>query len=175
MAATKLAYTTRTRRDGTGRINTRLITENWDEVPRVAASIRHGMVSAALIMRKLAAYPRQNQIARALHVMGRLEKTLFILELLLDPQLRRRDGRGLNDRRPDGQTLDEVEVCHRFSHSDAGADAREASRRPRDQPTSTTSKPTSSPTGRCSQAATAMIAAPASRTAIMAGVMWRLI
>ncbi len=48
-------------------------------------------------MRKLAAYPRQNQIARALHEMGQLEKTVFILELLLDPQLRRRQGRGLND------------------------------------------------------------------------------
>jgi TnpA family transposase len=40
----------------TDRINTRVITENWDEVLRVAASIRHGTVSAALIMRKLAAY-----------------------------------------------------------------------------------------------------------------------
>jgi TnpA family transposase len=50
----------------TDRINTRVITENWDEVLRVAASIRHGTVSAALMMRKLAAYPRQNQIARGL-------------------------------------------------------------------------------------------------------------
>lgn len=171
MAATKLAYTTRwhgphqhppdhaeLRRGPAGRG----VHPPWDGLGR-AHHAQAGRI------------PRQNQIARALHVMGRLEKTLFILELLLDPQLRRRDGRGLNDRRPDGQTLDEVEVCHRFSHSDAGADAREASRRPRDQPTSTTSKPTSSPTGRCSQAATAMIAAPASRTAIMAGVMWRLI
>jgi TnpA family transposase len=81
----------------TDRINTRVITENWDEVLRVAASIRHGAVSAALIMRKLAAYPRQNQIARALNEIGQLEKTIFILELLLDPQLRRRQERGLND------------------------------------------------------------------------------
>jgi TnpA family transposase len=44
----------------TDRINTRLIEDNWDEVLRLAASIRHGTVSAALIMRKLAAYPRQN-------------------------------------------------------------------------------------------------------------------
>ena len=48
-------------------------------------------------MRKLAAYPRQNQIARALNEIGQLEKTVFILELLLDPQLRRRQERGLND------------------------------------------------------------------------------
>jgi len=63
----------------------------------MAASIRHGTVSAALIMRKLAAYPRQNQIARALNEIGQLEKTIFILELLLDPQLRHRQERGLND------------------------------------------------------------------------------
>jgi TnpA family transposase len=81
----------------TDRINTRLIEDNWDEVLRLAASIRHGTVSAALIMRKLAAYPRQNQIARALNEIGQLEKTIFILELLLDPQLRRRQERGLND------------------------------------------------------------------------------
>ena len=65
----------------TDRINTRLIEDNWDEVLRLAASIRHGTVSAALIMRKLAAYPRQNQIARALNEIGQLEKTVLILEL----------------------------------------------------------------------------------------------
>jgi TnpA family transposase len=54
----------------TDRINTRLIVDNWDEVLRLAASIRHGTVSAALIMRKLAAYPRQNQVARALNEIG---------------------------------------------------------------------------------------------------------
>jgi TnpA family transposase len=63
----------------------------------VAASVRHGTVTAALLMRKLAAYPRQNQTARALHDIGQLEKTAFILELLLDPRLRRRQRQGLND------------------------------------------------------------------------------
>lgn len=79
-----------------GRVNVRVITANWDEVQRVAASIRHGSVSAALIMRKLAAYPRQNQVAHALHEVGQIEKTAFILELLRDEQLRRRVQRGLN-------------------------------------------------------------------------------
>jgi len=65
-----------------GRAHVRLITANWDEVQRVAASIRHGTVSAALIMRKLAAYPRQNQVARALHEVGQIEKTAFILARL---------------------------------------------------------------------------------------------
>jgi len=79
-----------------GRVNVRVITANWDEVQRVAASIRHGTVSAALIMRKLAAYPRQNQVAHALHEVGQIEKTAFILELLRDEQLRWRVQRGLN-------------------------------------------------------------------------------
>jgi TnpA family transposase len=82
-----------------GRANQRLIAENWDEVLRVAASIRHGTVSAALIMRKLAAYPRQNQIARALNEIGQLEKTVFILEFLQDPKLRRRGSAGTERRR----------------------------------------------------------------------------
>ena len=55
----------------------------------MAGSIRYGTVSAALLRRKLAACPRQNQIARALHDLGLLEKTVFILTLLLDPQPRR--------------------------------------------------------------------------------------
>lgn len=79
-----------------GRINTRLVRETWDDVLRVAASIRHGTVSAALLMRKLAAYPRQNRIARALNEIGQLEKTIFILEYLGDPALRKRVQRGLN-------------------------------------------------------------------------------
>ena len=48
-------------------------------------------------MRKLAAYQRQNQVSRALEQIRQLEKTVFILELLLDPELRRRQERGLND------------------------------------------------------------------------------
>ena len=79
-----------------GRINTRLVRETWDDMLRVAASSRHGTVSAALLMRKLAAYPRQNQIARALNEIGQLEKTIFILEYLGDPSLRKRVQRGLN-------------------------------------------------------------------------------
>jgi len=80
-----------------GRSNTRLIARNWDDVLRVAASIRHGTVSAALLMRKLAAYPRQNQIAHALAEIGQIEKTVFILEYLLDPKLRQRVQRSLNN------------------------------------------------------------------------------
>jgi hypothetical protein len=63
---------------------------------RVASSIRHGTVSATLLMRKLAAYPRQNQVARALNEMGKLKRTVFLLEFFRDESLRRRILIGLN-------------------------------------------------------------------------------
>jgi len=63
-----------------GRINVALIRAHWSEILRVAASIRTGTVTASLILRQLASYPRQNGLAAALRELGRLERTLFTLE-----------------------------------------------------------------------------------------------
>jgi TnpA family transposase len=79
-----------------GSVNRKLIVDQWDEMRRVASSIRHGTVSASLLMRKLAAYPRQNQVARALTELGKLERTAFLLEYFRDSALRRRILIGLN-------------------------------------------------------------------------------
>jgi len=79
-----------------GKVNRKLIVEQWDEMRRVASSIRHGTVSASLLMRKLAAYPRQNQVARVLTELGKLERTAFLLEYFRDESLRRRILIGLN-------------------------------------------------------------------------------
>ena len=46
-----------------GRINVALIRAHWSEILRVAASIRTGTVTASLILRQLASYPRQNGLA----------------------------------------------------------------------------------------------------------------
>jgi TnpA family transposase len=62
----------------------------------LVAAFRHGTVSASLLMRKLAAYPRQNQVARALTEMGKLERTAFLLEYFRDESFRRRILIGLN-------------------------------------------------------------------------------
>ncbi len=40
-------------------------------------------------MVQLAAYPRQNGVATALREFGRMERTLFTLDWLEDPQLQR--------------------------------------------------------------------------------------
>jgi Tn3 transposase DDE domain len=70
------------------------------EVIRLAASIKQGTVTASLILRKLAAYPRQNSLALALRELGRIERTLFTLEWLRDPALRRRVNTELNKGEP---------------------------------------------------------------------------
>ena len=79
-----------------GPVNSRAIEENWDETLRLAASIRAGTVSASVMLRKLAGFPRQNPIARALREVGRIERTLFMLDWFDDPDQRRRTGSILN-------------------------------------------------------------------------------
>ena len=71
-----------------------LIRAHWSEILRVVASILTGTVTASLIMRQLASYPRQNGVAAALR--ERLERTLFTLEWITDPELRRTAGQELN-------------------------------------------------------------------------------
>jgi TnpA family transposase len=49
-----------------------------------------------LILGKLGSYPRHNSLALALREIGRMERTLFMLEWLSDPAVRRRVTAGLN-------------------------------------------------------------------------------
>lgn len=72
------------------------ILSHWEEVTRLAASIVHGTATASLLLRKLGSYPRQNGLAVALREVGRIERTLFILQWLQDSGLRRRVQVGLN-------------------------------------------------------------------------------
>ena len=79
-----------------GRINMELIRAHWAEILRIVASIRAGTVAPSVIMRQLASYPRQNGVAAALRELGRLERTLFTLDWVEDPELRRETGQELN-------------------------------------------------------------------------------
>lgn len=79
-----------------GEVDKELVRRNWDAQGRLAASIRHGRVSASLSMRKLAAYPRQNELAEAFNEVGKLERTVFVLNYWLGPALQQRVRRGLN-------------------------------------------------------------------------------
>ena len=73
-----------------GTINVKHIRTHWDEIPRLATSIRQGTVTASLMLRKLGSYPRQNRLAVALRELGRIERSLFTLNRLQNVELRRR-------------------------------------------------------------------------------------
>lgn len=73
-----------------------LIERNWDDLLRLAGSIRDGKVSSSLVVAKLAAYPQHSELALALRELGRIERTLFTLDWLQKPELRRRAQTGLN-------------------------------------------------------------------------------
>lgn len=78
------------------RIKVDVIREHWDEVLRLVASLKAGHVAPSTMLRKLAAYERQNQIDLALQEIGRIERTFFMLDWLESPELRRRCQAGLN-------------------------------------------------------------------------------
>ncbi len=80
----------------TGRINTKIIHENFEDVLRLAHSIGEGKVTASLIMGKIGSYARQNALATTLREIGRIEKTIFILDYISNENLRRQIQRGLN-------------------------------------------------------------------------------
>ena len=78
------------------RVRVDVIREHWDEVLRLVASLKAGHVAPSVMLRKLAAYERQNQIDIALQEIGKIERTLFMLDWLENPSLRRRCQAGLN-------------------------------------------------------------------------------
>jgi TnpA family transposase len=65
-------------------------------VLRLVASLKAGHVAPSVMLRKLTAYERQNQIDIALQEIGKIERTLFMLDWLENPSLRRRCQAGLN-------------------------------------------------------------------------------
>ena len=79
-----------------GTLDTDHLRANWDEALRLAVSVGAGHVAASDVLRRLAAYPRQNGLAVTLREIGRLERTLFTLDWLRSSELRRRANAGLN-------------------------------------------------------------------------------
>jgi TnpA family transposase len=78
------------------RVKTDVINAHWDEIVRLVSSLKAGTVQPSVMLRKLAAYERQNQLDLALQEIGRVERTLFMLDWLESPALRQRCQAGLN-------------------------------------------------------------------------------
>jgi TnpA family transposase len=72
------------------RIKTELIRENWDELLRVAGSLKLGTVTASEFVRTLQAGSRTSTIAAAIAQVGRIAKSLSLLSYVDDEAHRRR-------------------------------------------------------------------------------------
>lgn len=77
-------------------INTALILEHWDDLLRLAASITTRTVAPSTILKRLSASLKSSDLAKALRELGRIERTLFMVEWYSSPALRRRCQAGLN-------------------------------------------------------------------------------
>ncbi len=80
----------------TGVVNPEYIASRWDDLLRIAGSMKLGYVTASLFIGKLQSYPRRNNLTYVLQEYGRLIKTGFILRYLASESLRRKINTQLN-------------------------------------------------------------------------------
>jgi TnpA family transposase len=71
------------------RINPRIIAENWDQICRLTASLRERTVTPSAIVRTPQRGPNPSSLARGLAELGRVIKTLHVLEYCRVPAYRR--------------------------------------------------------------------------------------
>jgi TnpA family transposase len=105
------------------RIKADIIREHWTETVRLVASLHAGTVAPSTMLRKLAAYRRQNQLDLALQELGRIERTLFTLDWLESPELRRRCHAGLNKSEQRHYLAQEICTFNQGRIADRGAEA----------------------------------------------------
>jgi len=71
-------------------IRTERIERNWDDLLRIAGSLKLGTISASELLRSLLRGKRPSGTARALIELGRVSKTLYLLRYIDDEAYRRR-------------------------------------------------------------------------------------
>jgi TnpA family transposase len=72
------------------KVNINLIVQHWDDLLRLAGSLKLGLVQAGGLMRTLQTNDRPTRLARALEALGRIVKTLYLLAYINDETYRRR-------------------------------------------------------------------------------------
>ena len=96
-------------------INEKLIRSNWDDLLRLAATIKLRENTASDIFRRLNSYSRQHALYQALKAFGQIIKSLFILRYVDDLDLRWAIEIQLN----------KVELANRFTRAVAVGNPRE--------------------------------------------------
>ncbi|WP_308188379.1 Tn3 family transposase [Nocardia australiensis] len=80
----------------TRKLNLDLIAEHYDDLLRLAGSLKFGHATASLLVGKLSASGRQNALAAALKEYGAMRRTIYACRYLTDPDYRRKITRQLN-------------------------------------------------------------------------------
>jgi TnpA family transposase len=73
-----------------------LINEQWDQLVRVAASLKNKVAPAHVVLHRLVNASPSDRVAKALTALGRLVKTVYLLRYISDPALRRKVHKQLN-------------------------------------------------------------------------------
>ena len=92
------------------RINTDRIERHWDDMLRVAGSLKLGTINASELVRSLLKSDRPSGLTLAIADLGRIPKTLYLLNFIDDENYRRRILTQLN--RGEGRHAVARTICH---------------------------------------------------------------
>ena len=73
-----------------GGVDADLIPEQWDQLVRVAASLKNRVCPAHVVVQRLANSSPSDRLAKALTMLGRVVKTIYILKYFNEEDLRHR-------------------------------------------------------------------------------------
>lgn len=93
-----------------GVINPNKITQHWDDMMRVAGSLKLGTIHASELIKTLLRSDRPSGLAKAIIEVGRINKTLYLLNYIDDEDYRRRILTQLN--RTEGRHSVARIICH---------------------------------------------------------------
>ena len=65
-----------------------LIERHWQDMMQVVLSIQAGKVLPSMLMQRLGVYSRKNNLYKAFSELGRVERTIFLLEYMSDTDMR---------------------------------------------------------------------------------------
>ena len=91
-------------------VNTNKIEQHWDDMMRIAGSLKLGTVQASELIRSLLKSEKPSSLAQAIIEAGRINKTLYLLNYVDDEDYRRRILTQLN--RGEGRHAVARAICH---------------------------------------------------------------
>ncbi len=89
-------YVSKPLRDISVRMSMKIVEAQWDELLRLAASIRQGWCSASQVLQRLGSDAQGSHLYQAAQTFGRLVRTQFLCQYFLDAKLRDAMRRVLN-------------------------------------------------------------------------------